>query len=341
MDTEKNAAYYNGLIVTTIKVKPADAPAGSKVTFNEKDKNGSIAVFLKNIIKVNDTDKSGKREFEATVVSAEEAKEICEIGHGSGKCTPLFILHGFNVEPGQMFKLDYGIFGTTSTSDMSYYPVPVIWASEGNTLLYTKDQGNAFAAGLALQAFVDFIPNDMFPRKSLLLHSMGNHVVINGACLNEAPDVKFENIFMVAADVPCDIFNEKPKNRFFFTKQNKMTYGYKKVKAENFFQMLETNSDGKPKGKIYILWNSRDLALRASFFMNREHRLGKVGAGWVDGFFSNGRSMSVIRDKYRPYIENLNVTRKKISDKLFNHLYELESWAVEYYEEKLNLVVQE
>lgn len=327
--------------MTTIKFKPADAPAGSKVTFNEKDKNGSIAVFLKNIIKVNDTDKSGKREFEATVVSAEEAKEICEIGHGSGKCTPLFSLHGFNVEPGEILESDYGVFGTTSTSDMSYYPVPVIWASEGNTLLYTKDQGNAFAAGLALQAFVDFIPNDIFPRKSLLLHSMGNHVVFNGACLNKAPDVKFENIFMVAADVPYDIFNEKPKNRFFFTKQNKMTYGYKKVKAENFFQMLETNSDGKPKGKIYILWNSRDLALRASFLVNREHRLGKVGAGWVDGWFSNGRSMSVIRDKYRPYIENLNVTRKKISDKLLNHSYELESWAAEYYEEKLNLVVQE
>lgn len=59
---------------------------------------------------------------------------------------------------------------------------------------------NTIESGKALKAFVDNINNNKtFPRKSLLMHSMGNHVIFNGACKTGAPDVQFDNIFMIAA----------------------------------------------------------------------------------------------------------------------------------------------
>jgi len=74
---------------------------------------------------------------------------------------------------------------------------------------YSRDQEDpSQRAGLELKNFVNAIPNDLFPRKSLLMHSMGNHVVFNGACgvkdeagqvVDKAPDVQFENIFFEAA----------------------------------------------------------------------------------------------------------------------------------------------
>jgi len=186
--------YYAGLIVTTIAVTPKDGAAdGSKVTFNEKDENGTDAMFLKEIKMVGDG------EFEATKVSLEEAKEIANNGFGANSSTPLFIVHGFDVEPSNSLKYNYDNF----KGDKEYYPVPVVWASVGNTALYFEEQSNnSMEAGNALKALVNFIPNDTFPRKSLLMHSMGNHVIFNGACFKETPDVQFENIFMVAAVSP-------------------------------------------------------------------------------------------------------------------------------------------
>jgi esterase/lipase superfamily enzyme len=191
--TNDEAYYYAGLIVTTIAVSPKDAADGSKVTFNEKDGNGEDAVFLKEIKMTSDG------VFEATKVSVEEAKEIANNGFGAKTSTPLFIVHGFDVEPSSSLGYNFGNF----KGDKKYYPVTVVWASEGNKALYFEDQNeNALGAGRALNALVNFIPNETFPRKSLLMHSMGNHAVFNGACANGTPDVQFENIFMVAAVSP-------------------------------------------------------------------------------------------------------------------------------------------
>lgn len=94
---------------------------------------------------------------------------------------------------------------------LKYYPIPVLWpCNESNFIVrYSRDQEDpSQRAGMELKNFVDAIPNDLFPRKSLLMHSMGNHVVFNGACgvkdeagqvIDKAPDVQFENIFFVAA----------------------------------------------------------------------------------------------------------------------------------------------
>lgn len=195
MSAERVAIEYDGLIVTTIITK-AEAGSSNVVTFNEYDGNGVEAVFLHKIREISDPQQveRGKREFSATKLSIDEAKKI--IDASSTTSSPLFLVHGFDVEPSDYLEYNYSNF---QKKDI-YYHVPVIWASEGNTLAYYGDQGkNSMNAGNAMKAFVDFIPNDTFSRKSLLMHSMGNHAVFNGACASATPDVTFDNIFMVAA----------------------------------------------------------------------------------------------------------------------------------------------
>jgi len=81
------------------------------------------AVFLKEVKMVGDG------EFEATKVSLEEAKEIANNVCGAYSSTPLFIVHGFDVEPSNSLKYNYDNF----KGDKDYYPLPVIWASVGKT----------------------------------------------------------------------------------------------------------------------------------------------------------------------------------------------------------------
>jgi hypothetical protein len=94
---------------------------------------------------------------------------------------------------------------------MKYYPVPVLCAQEAKTKGmfkgYLDDQKSiAKSAGDALSALVGAIPDHFFPKKSLLLDSMGNYDVFNGACENGTPEIEFENIYMVAA-VSCLFYN--------------------------------------------------------------------------------------------------------------------------------------
>eukprot|EP00536_Pseudo-nitzschia_multiseries_P012973 jgi/Psemu1/33755/gm1.33755_g len=101
------------------------------------------------------------------------------------------------------------------------------------------------------------------PKKSIMMHSMGNRAISNGACGKGMADVQFKNIFMheekidqahnlnqffcfiaTIHDVPFDIFHNYPGNGL----KNKET------KAEHFIKnMLKKNPDGLYVGKIYIL----------------------------------------------------------------------------------------
>lgn len=330
--------YYAGLFITTIVLTPKEGKGeGNKVTWTEADPNGDNATFLKGASMTSDPSvESGKREYEATEVNLEEAKQIIETGFGKGTSTPLFTVHGFNTQPAEVLGFDY-IFDTKSRfkDDAKLYPVPVMWAMEEGRSVYGDTQGgDAFQASLALKALVDFIPNDTFPTKSLLCHSMGNHVVFNGACAVGTPDVQFDNIFMVAADVPVDIFHEKPNESYIFKKKVR---GNKRVKAENFFGMLAKKEDGTPKGKIYILWTEKDRALLVSGILLNpgDTRLGRKGPGWVDGWFRNHYDEKATRKEFRPYIEGINVGDKEFTDdSAMMHSYWWEKWAIDIYEEK-------
>lgn len=72
-----------------------------------------------------------------------------------------------------------------------------MWATGGE--YFNGQKTEATTAADALSALVGTIPDHYFPKKSLLMHSMGNDVVFNGACANGTPEVEFENIYMIAA----------------------------------------------------------------------------------------------------------------------------------------------
>lgn len=333
--------FYEGLIVTSIATK-TDPNDSTRVIFDEASPNGAEAVFLHKINQVNASSvEEGMRAFSATKVSPQAAKEIID-NNPKGKI-PMFIVHGFTIEVSkllgskadQLSRFDKGAY---------YYPVPVMWSTDGNLnfgsfgdvvrevfdsvdgssdkiQMYLDDQKtNAISAGKAMKSFVDLVDNDTFPRKSMIMHSMGNHVVFNGACAEETPDVQFDNIFMVAADVPSDIFQKNPTEP-----QNNVASQNKFKKATNFMGMLAKNPDNSYKGKVYVLWAQNDLLLTISSRLNRDNRIGFEGPG-------------SIRAEYKDIVEEINVVGKGglsgfVGDPI-GHGYHLSNWAIDIYEEK-------
>jgi esterase/lipase superfamily enzyme len=85
----------------------------------------------------------------------------------------------------------------------AHYPIPVVWSTGKLTpFSYFRDRSvSSLKAGRVLNNLIRSFGNDIFIEKSLMMHSMGNHVVLNGVLgLNkEVPTVRFDNIFMVAA----------------------------------------------------------------------------------------------------------------------------------------------
>ncbi len=139
------------------------------------------------------------------IAKEEASKKIYEyIKDKSPGCIPLFCVHGYGNEPNHI--IDDVISHRNKFEDTNkYFPVFVIWPCtgffNGSFHGYRKDSDEqAPDSGAAFFKFVNEIEDKYFPRKSLMMHSMGNHVVFDGACrFDTAPEVQFENIFMVAA----------------------------------------------------------------------------------------------------------------------------------------------
>ena len=204
---------YPHLIATTIHltVLPEgktfeDLVDGDKVGFNEEEGNDSHVAFLKDI--KQDPDASTEvshRVYTATYVTPKTAAEIARKGWGEGgdsDCHPLFHVHGFNNEPNWTLGATMQRAMENCAKTKKNYPIPVIWPVHGNNFPGYKIDAtyNSIRAGKNLKALVDTIPNDVFPVKSIMCHSMGNHVVFDGALAGPvAPDVKFKNVFLVGA----------------------------------------------------------------------------------------------------------------------------------------------
>ena len=100
--------------------------------------------------------------------------------------------------------------------------------------------------------------------------------------------------------------------------------------------MLAKGSDGKPKGKVYVIWNKYDKALASSYIFNRESRLGKKGPGCVNGWLFSyyDKGDEVIHDDFKEHIDDVDTSDKKMeNDKALSHSYQLDSWCVQIYEE--------
>jgi len=203
---------YPGLILTTIMLTDLpdgksfeDLQDGDEVFFKEFSENGSNGTFLADIV---ETDKTlfGTRTFKAKYVSPMAAYKLAKRGYtttrslGDPYWFPLFCVHGFTVQPSDLFQTMAKAYKLFLDGMIHLYPIPVLW-STGKLRLhsYLQDQsGSSLEAGrLILNSF----PHEIFIEKSLMTHSMGNHAVLNCALGldEETPDARFDNIYMVAA----------------------------------------------------------------------------------------------------------------------------------------------
>lgn len=275
---------------------------------------------------------------------------------------PLFCVHGFNNEPSEIFdsfETRYK-FPKTYVQEIFaekggvYYPIPVLWPCHHLKSMfgyetvkadgkYEYDKQEALNAGDVLEKFTESISNDLFPEKALLAHSMGNHVVFDGGCEKKAPDVQFNDIYLVAADIPYDVFHKDPKDDYDNERQKK-AYQHKKKKAGHFFEMLAGWKEGKAKGKVHILNNVYDLALLASCdVLNDEPRLGQKGVGQSIKFLTFTEDKTLVRDEFSSHLVNVNFACKRY--KLLNHAntmkdykchsYQFEDFTVEYISSKV------
>lgn len=329
--------FYDKLAVTTIKIgkTPTEFDVlmdGDEIEFTKFSPHGKNVIFMKDIVSTDGIN------YKAKFVSKQAAADLVK-SRTNESTSALFCVHGFNVQPGSLLRgLSEKYWGRFERNGLKYYPVPVLWACNEKGLFgYKLDQGeSAMKTGKGLKAFVDDIDNSSFPRKSLLMHSMGNHLVFDGACgSDKAPDADFENIFLVAADIPYDVFSDDPYEGYYLSSFRKK-FGGKMHKAANLFSMLGKDSEGNPKGKIYIVHNRHDLALvGSSWFMNWESRIGSVGGGAFKKILFWRKNKVKIRTELREYIENKDFSSEhQKDDKLLKHSYQFEEFAVKFYSQK-------
>jgi len=313
---------YNDLIATTIQITVLpegktvdDLVDGDRVGFNEMEGNDSSKVcFLKDIKQEPGDIRVSHRSYMATYVSPKSAGELARKGYGDGSDShPIFHVHGFNNEPNWTLGVTMMRAMENCKKTKKNYPIPVIWPNHGNNFPgYAIDSNyNAMRAGRNLKALVDTIPNDIFPVKSIMCHSMGNHVVFDGALGGpKPPDVKFKNIFLAGADIPCTIFGPDPPNGKFPNKYQK---------ASN---MKATLMEG---GKIFVLCNANDTRLRASKISNFGERLGRYGP-------------DVVREDLKDTVVIVDTTpfsEAETEEEHFDpnmHSYHWEAWAVDVYD---------
>ena len=199
---------YDGVVLTTIDVIP-DPNNSKRVTFNDntvgalEDKD---AVFLCNICEISREGKgyAVEVEFEADLLTTEEAIAKLKLETSDKQKKALFVVHGFNT------NASFHLADCLCAKDRftKTHLIPVIWPSEGKGgLSYYDDRDFSKSAGQALQSMKEPLKDlrNNGINSSVVCHSMGNCVFRNFS----DPDINFDNIFMVAADVPCTLFSEK------------------------------------------------------------------------------------------------------------------------------------
>ncbi len=184
--------------------------------------------------------------------------------------------------------------------------IPVIWPAIENLRNYSTDRNNnSVGGGKAFKALAEIAAE--FNIKSIMCHSMGNRVLR----FMSTPDMKFDNIFMVAADVRDDVFNQKYVDKE--DDENDRCKDALRIKS-----MLKNENS-----KINVVLNKRDGALIIStvqkFFL--APRLGLKGVV-EDELHSEFKGKNII--------ENKDLTE---TQKLFEHNYHFSDEAMKVYDE--------
>ena len=287
---------YKGLVITSIDVRRPDPNNKKRVEFSGRirgNENDETAIVLKNVVEV-------RREGNVPIFQADEVN-VAELKKSVKK--PLLCIHGFNVQPEahlEQCRLNKDKFE-------KFYVLPVIWPSTGGIQNYLGDRGYSKGAGEALKKALAKYAG-LFPRKSIMCHSMGNRV------LRYAADGKFgfDNIFMVAADVNNEMFDKA------YIDNNSEDRRKDGLRIKNMLN--------KSVSKIHVLHNRQDFALVGSTAV--KFGVGRLGAG--------GARKSKLHPDVKDEIENINCGRKWLNwtPRFASHSYQWDDEAIAYYESK-------
>lgn len=295
IQTAKAEVAYNGLVMTSIDVKDI---GNGKVEFSGQIKgteDDTTAVILKNVERVRWT---GWRRhipvFQAEKVSDNQIKK--------SKLKPLLCIHGFNVQPEGHMKTCRRV----KDKFEKFTLIPVIWPSGGGLMNYFSDRGYSKGAGEALKNSMSKYAG-MFPRKSILAHSMGNRVFRHAA----DPKFRFDNIFMAAADV-----NEKIFDKDYIDSSA--------ADSDDGLSIRGMLNHGN--SKIYVLHNRQDYALAGSTV--QKLGVGRLGQGGV--------KQNRLHEKLKQKVENLNCGQKWLNwgINFAAHSYQFDDEAIKFYDDK-------
>jgi len=311
---------YDGVVLTSINLERK--PGTDKtVTFSgygsiKRSADDQTATFLHKINQINDKDEGGKRLFQAEILTVAEAKKIInEGGEGGNEGKPLFCIHGWRVQPGTHLKKLKNLNQKKFTKG-KFILVPVIWPS--SKIKYENDRKRSMRAGKAFAALKDKI--ECFSSKSLLCHSMGNRV------LRHAADAtfKFDNIFMVAADVRHDLFHKD------YIRGNDNDEPEKE--RDDGLEICRMLSN-REKGKVHVLYNGADYALNLSGWwpMTWKSRLGSVSNNQKRTWYGGWRKADLTDPEIKEFVVN-KACNPHLTNKL-SHNYQFNDFAIRYYQE--------
>jgi hypothetical protein len=341
---------YDGFAVTSIDYKRAPtAERPNRITFAEftpgneskrlsgdalkkhNEEYEDAATFLRNVKFLTGADEDGKRLFEADKLTVEEAHKAFKEKYGTN-VKPLFAIHGFNNEPGYTLHACSKAQETFDEDIQKTAIIPVIWPTYGGSTNYGIDKDdNAPEADKELSMLLKdtLVTANVFKDKNLLCHSLGNRVFRMGA----VERVKFDNIFMVSADIRHNIFDKK-----YIAKAENADSD--EMQGLRIFRMLSTKADGKPKGKIYCVYNGSDYALGLStgVGLNWVNRLGQVGIGSYDSWWPGDWPFDekrLLHPEIYGYTENFNAYNELPLWNYKAHSYQWMKFAINFYRSKI------
>ncbi|KAK1746788.1 hypothetical protein QTG54_002132 [Skeletonema marinoi] len=265
-DSKPNSLIYPPFLITNMKTDPIPNHEG-EVTFVNGESESDKGKFLYDI---------QKREHDYYAKSTEDIDKIREILNGH-KHHILLYMHGFR-EDANCALQSCSEYNSQDEAERKYLVVPILWNTVHKDrlvkelLCYNEDRTKCFTTvAPKLKEFLEKMLKDQKDwqhKYSLMCHSMGNYILRIVAQLrgvNAQGDVDpreaiFENVFMVAADVREDIFDEglndfDPNIYPLLHPQGKVI----EIKFERENPGLDVAS--LAKNKVHVLWSSKDQAL--------------------------------------------------------------------------------
>jgi len=282
---------YTPLLITNIKTDPIPDSKYGELTFVNGESESDEEKFLYNI---------KKRDRDYYAKSTKNITKVQELLDGH-KHHILLYMHGFR-EDADCALQSCSKYNSQDEAERKYLVVPIVWNTVHNDrivkelLYYNEDRTKCFTTvAPTLKVFLEKMLKDQENWEheySLMCHSMGNYILrivaqILGVHAQGDVDPRkavFENVFMVAADVREDIFDEGLNDfdpKIYPTLATattgplsslgniKSNIDFAWAWTDHFFSIVFKFKHVNPgldvaslaKNKVHVLWSSRDRAL--------------------------------------------------------------------------------